>query len=79
MDYLKDKRHEGRITILENWDPDHLQHLLRKFDALGFKHVERGNHAVIQGLHWSALEEFRGVIKTARVVNDDLEAFLPVL
>lgn len=67
---------EGKITILSNWNEEHLQYLKRKFDARGIEMFVKGRSAVIRGRHWAALEQLKGQVKHDTCISDDLEAFL---
>ncbi len=48
---------EGKITILKNWNEEHLEYLKRKFDARGIEMVIKDRSAVIRGRQWASLEQ----------------------
>lgn len=77
--YLLDDRHEDKVTVLTNWNKEHLKHLVRKFEAMGFNSEvsENGENAVFEGKHWAALETLHGQVRFFDCLNGDLAAFLP--
>ena len=67
---------EGKITILKNWNEEHLNYLKRKMDARGIEMIIRNRSAVIRGRHWASLEQLKGQVSYDTCITDDLTAFL---
>ena len=60
-----------KVTILENWDPEHMKKLQRKINAQGLEIVvsEDFTSAVVEGVQWGSLESLSGQVRRSECTD----------
>ncbi|MBU7045077.1 MAG: hypothetical protein HXS54_01460 [Theionarchaea archaeon] len=69
-----------KVTILENWESEHLEKLQKKFEAQGLQMVvsQDGRNAVVEGVQWASLEEICGKVKRSNCLDfENMKKLLP--